>query len=164
MRISIICALGRNRAIGRRGGLPWYIPGDLKRFKKLTMGHVIVMGRKTFDSIGRVLPGRIHVIVSRNPDFHPEGTHVCASVDEALELAGKLDAANNRTGEMFVVGGGQIYEQSLAKVGRLYLTVVDDVPADADVFFPDYSAFARVLSREKVEEGGVRYELLTLER
>ena len=164
MRVSIICAMGKNRAIGRRGGLPWRIPGDLKRFKQLTLGHVIVMGRKTFDSIGRVLPGRTHVIVSRNPAFHPDKAHVCGSVEEALTLAQRLDAEIHHAGEIFVVGGGQVYEQSLPGVDRLYLTVVDDVPSDADVFFPDYSAFNRVIQRESVEENGIRYELVTLER
>lgn len=164
MRLSIICALGRNRAIGRRGGLPWHIPGDLKRFKQLTTGHVIVMGRKTFDSIGRVLPGRTHVIVSRNPAFHPPGTHVCGSVEEALTTAQRLDAEIHHAGEVFVVGGGQVYEQSLPRADRLYLTIVDDVPADADVFFPDYPAFSRVIQRESGEENGIRYELVTLER
>lgn len=164
MTISIICVLGRNRAIGRGGRLPWHIPEDLKRFKQLTMGHVIVMGRKTLDSIGRLLPGRTHVVITRDPGFQREGCVAAHTVEAALAQAARLDAESFRTGEVFVIGGGQVYEQVLPRADRLYLTLVDDAPADADVFFPDYGAFQRVVREEPVAWGGHRCVFRVLER
>ena len=164
IRTSIICALGRNREIGRGNSLLWKISGDLKRFKKLTMGHVIVMGRKTFESIGRVLPGRPHVIITRNRDFGHEGCLVVHSLDEAMKKAREIEQGNNgENGEIFIVGGGQIYQQAIASVDCLYLTLVDD-SMDADVFFPDYSGFGRVIAEESGQQDGLKYKFLTLER
>jgi dihydrofolate reductase len=127
-RISIIVAVGRNGVIGREGALPWRLPEDLKRFKALTMGHVMIMGRKTCESIGRLLPGRRSVIVSRQPGYAVEGATVAASLAEALAAAGEVP-------EVFVIGGGEIYRAALPSAHRLLVTEVDASP-EGDAFFP----------------------------
>ncbi len=118
------------RGIGLQGGLPWHLSSDLKRFKSLTMGHHIIMGRKTYQSIGRSLPGRTCVIITRNEKFTVEGCVVVHSLAEALE-----HALQNGEDEVFVIGGGELFEQALLIADRLYLTKVDAI-AGADVFFP----------------------------
>ncbi|MBM4148041.1 MAG: dihydrofolate reductase [Lentisphaerae bacterium] len=153
--ISIICAMGRNRGIGVGNRLPWRLPEDLKRFKRLTMGHTLVMGRKTFESIGRPLPGRRNIVISRNPGFRAAGCDMAASLQEALSAAGP--------GEVFVIGGAEVYRSALPLAQRLYLTLVEDEPA-ADTFFPEYEGFDRVVSREEAEIGGFRVKHLVLER
>ena len=129
-RISIIVAMARNRVIGVGNRLPWHLPADLKHFRSLTMGHHIVMGRKTYESIGRPLPGRTMVIVSRNPVYTAPGCSVCASIDQALALA----AGDN---EVFVIGGVALYRQAIERAQRIYLTeVAADV--EGDVLFPPF--------------------------
>jgi len=162
-RLSIICALGRNRAIGFRNGLLWRLPGDLPRFKALTLGHPVVMGRKTWASIGRPLPGRRNIVVSRNPDFTAAGCDVCRDLDAALALARRSPGGD----EVFVIGGGELYAQALPRADRLYLTLVHDAPQEADTFFPRYDAFTRVVERKQPDAAGeapAPYEYLTLER
>lgn len=159
-RISIIVALSENRVIGRDNRLPWHIPDDLKRFKRLTTGHAIIMGRKTYESIGRPLPQRTNIIITRDKTFSVEGCVVVHSLDEAVRFAQKLEGPE---GEIFIIGGGQIFEQALPLVDRLYLTVVRGTH-EGDVFFPDYSAFKTVVTDEPGSSGGVEYRLLTLER
>lgn len=133
--ISLIAAISKDRrALGNKNQLLWHLPGDLPRFKKITMGHPIIMGRKTFASIGKPLPGRTNIVVS-NTMQTITGTVVCHSVEEALQRA-----AEEKTGETFIIGGAMLYEQTIAHADRLYLTIVEDEP-EADVFFPDYSAF-----------------------
>src|SRR5262245_58004248 len=117
MRVSLIVALARNRTIGRQGGIPWHLGEDLKRFKRITMGHHLIMGRKTFESIGRVLPGRTTVVVSRRIDPQVTGVRFAPSLPAALEAAA---AAGDE--EVFVVGGGEIYQLALPLAQRLYLT------------------------------------------
>lgn len=129
MRLSIIVAMSRNRVIGRDGGLPWKLSADLQRFKKLTMGHPIIMGRKTFDSIGRILPGRTSIVISRRPDFQSEGALTAASLEDAIRVAGTAD-------EVFVIGGGEVYSQALHLADRLYVTAVETV-SEGDTFFPE---------------------------
>lgn len=128
-RISLIVAVGRNGVIGRDGTLPWRLPDDLKRFKALTMGHVMIMGRKTYESIGRLLPGRRSVIVSRQAGYAVPGAAVATSLADAIAAAG--DAP-----EVFVIGGGEIYRAALPLVHRLLVTEVDAHP-DGDAYFPD---------------------------
>lgn len=131
-RISVIVAMARNRVIGADGGIPWHLPGELKRFKSLTLGHHIVMGRRTWESIGRLLPGRTTVIVTRQRGYSAPGAKVVHSLDEAIAACGTDD-------EIFVIGGADLYAQALPRAGRLYLTVVDaDIPGDT--FMPDYAA------------------------
>jgi dihydrofolate reductase len=124
-RISIIVAMARNRVIGAGNRIPWHLPAELKLFKSITMGHHIVMGRNTWDSIGRLLPGRTSVIVTRQPHYRVDGAIMAASVDAAL-------AACDGDDEIFVIGGAQLYAAALPRANRLYLTVVDaEVPGDA---------------------------------
>ena len=162
MRVSLICALGSNRAIGRQGDLPWHISEDLKRFKRVTMGHPIIMGRKTYESIGRALPGRTNIIVTRNDTYQAKGCELVHGLDDALARARELEPGAD--GEVFVVGGGELYEQAMAQAERLYLTLVDDAPADADTFFPEYPTFTRTRESIAGEGSAPSYHFVTLER
>ena len=129
MRISLIVAASANGIIGARGELPWRLPDDLRRFKRITTGKPIVMGRLTWDSIGRPLPGRQNIVVSRNPELVAPGCDIAASPDEAIDLAG--DAA-----EIMIIGGGHMYRDFLARASRIYLTEVA-VTIEGDASFPD---------------------------
>lgn len=126
--MSIIVAMAGNRVIGKDNGLPWRLPGDLKRFKSLTMGHHIIMGRKTFESIGRPLPGRINVVVTRNAAFRPAGVTLAGSVAAAIDLS----AGDS---EIFVIGGAELYRESLGLANRIYLTEIH-ANVEGDTFFP----------------------------
>jgi dihydrofolate reductase len=128
MRINIVVAMSRNGVIGHNGGLPWRLPADLKQFKSVTMGHPIVMGRKTFESIGRPLPGRQNIIVSRRPDYRTPGCHMVGSLEAALDAAGDVD-------EVMVVGGAALYGAALPRTRRIYLTEVQ-VDLEGDTVFP----------------------------
>ena len=130
MRLSIIAALSTNNVIGRNGDLPWHLSTDLKRLKALTMGHHMIMGRKTFDTIGRVLPGRTFVVITRDPSFTFEGVKIVHSLEEAIAAAAGDD-------EPFIAGGAQIYEQSLHRADRMYLTRVH-ADLEGDTWFPDF--------------------------
>lgn len=145
MTISIIAAMGNNRVIGRSGALPWHIPEDLRRFRELTFGHTVIMGRRTFEAIGRPLPGRKNVIVTRQPSYSQEGAVIACSLDEAVKLSGPA-------GEIFVCGGGEIYRQALPLCTKIFLTVVDLDP-EGDTFFPLIPADDfREVSRETISE------------
>lgn len=157
-KISMIAALSKNNVIGDSGHIPWHISEELKRFRKITTGHPIIMGRKTHQSIGRILPDRTNIIITRDPNFKVEGGIVVHSLDEALEKARKVDQE-----EIMVIGGGEIYKQALPQADRLYLTLVD-AEMEGDVFFPDYSQFKKVISEEKVQAGDYNLTYLTLER
>jgi dihydrofolate reductase len=143
--VSIIAAVSDNGVIGRDGGLPWHLPADLKRFKRLTSGHHMIMGRRTWESIGRrPLPGRPTIVVSRDPGFVAEGAQVARSVGQALELAGAVD-------EVFIAGGEAIYREALPVADRLYLTRVHTV-VEGDTFFPELDeAGWRVVAEERHE-------------
>jgi dihydrofolate reductase len=135
MALSIIVAISQNGIIGREMDLPWHISADLKRFKALTMGHHIVMGRKTYESIGRLLPGRTTVIITRQSDYHIPGAIVVNSIDEAMAVA--VDDL-----ETFIVGGSQIYNLALPLVDTLYITRVHaDVEGDTRLDAVDWSAW-----------------------
>lgn len=130
-RISIIVAMAQNRTIGINNTLPWRCPEDLKHFKTLTMGHHMIMGRKTFDSIGKPLPGRTTVVVTRNPDLKIDGCIVTHSLEEAI-------SACNGDEEIFVVGGAELYTQAIPRADNIYLTEIQqDVMGDAH--FPNYN-------------------------
>lgn len=158
MKISIIVAVaGKKRVIGKKGALPWYIPDELKRFKAITMGHPIIMGRKTHESIGRVLPGRINIVITREPNYLAEGCVVVHSLDEALQKTKNAD-------EVFVIGGGQIYAEALPLADKLYLTYIDK-EIEGDIFFPDYSDFKKVIWESNWQEHeSFKYKFLELER
>ncbi|MGV3601953.1 MAG: dihydrofolate reductase [Dyadobacter fermentans] len=129
MKISIIVAAAENGAIGKDNQLLWRLPDDLKRFKQLTLGHPMIMGRKTFESIGKPLPGRTSIVITRNAGFHVEGVVTVHSLEEALETAKNIDNE-----EVCIVGGGEIYEQSQAIATDIYLTRVHTSVA-GDTFF-----------------------------
>jgi len=129
--VILIAAMAKNRGIGFRGQMPWHLPGELKHFKETTMGKAIVMGRKTWESIGRALPGRQNIVVTRNGSFRAEGCDVVGSLDEAVRVA---DGA-----EVMVIGGGELYAQALPLARGLILTLVDCEP-EADTWFPRWEA------------------------
>jgi dihydrofolate reductase len=151
MPVTLLAAVARNGVIGADGDLAVRIPADLRRFKALTMGHTLVMGRRTWDSIGRALPGRRTIVVTRQAGWSAEGAEVAGSVDQALALAGP--------GEVFVVGGGEIYTQTLPRADALELTEVDATP-EGDTFFPDvdHAAWREVAREPGLGYAFVRYE------
>jgi dihydrofolate reductase len=128
--ISLIWAMARNGVIGRNNTLPWRLPADLQHFRRVTLGHHVVMGRKNYQDIGHALPGRTNIVVTRQPDWHAPGCVVVHSVDEALR-----EAANDT--EVFVIGGAEIYAQTLGRAQRLYLTEIDADIA-GDTYFPPF--------------------------
>jgi dihydrofolate reductase len=140
MTVTLIAAVGANRAIGRDNGMPWHLPEDLAHFKRTTLGHTLVMGRRTYDSIGRTLPGRTTVVVTRQAGWSAPGVLVAHSLEQALEMADG--------GEVFVAGGGEIYAQALPLAAAMVLTEVEQSP-EAEVFFPETdSADWREVCRE----------------
>lgn len=161
MKVSIIVAVaGSKRVIGKKGRLPWYIPEELKRFKSITMGHPIIMGRKTFESIGRVLAGRTNIVITRDPAYQAEGCIVVHGLNEALRLA----ASAQGNDEVFVIGGGEIYKEALPLTDKLYLTKIDQ-EIEGDTFFPDYSDFKKLVwQSDEYESDGFKYRFLELER
>lgn len=156
--LSIIVAVARNRVIGINNTLPWHLPEDLKRFRALTMGHHIIMGRKTYESLGRLLPGRTTVIVSRSKDYAVPGALVANSLPAAIALCGDDP-------EAFVIGGEQLYAEALSCADRLYLTEIDAEYA-GDAFFPetDYAHWRESASESHITEQGLRYSYTTFER
>lgn len=133
--IVVIAALARNHVIGRDNMLLWRLKSDLRRFRELTMGKPIIMGRKTFQSIGRPLPGRHTIVMTRDPGFAPDGVMICRSLEEALDAA-RILAKRHDQPEIAIVGGAQIYELAMPLADRLYLTLVEAEP-EGDAFFPD---------------------------
>jgi dihydrofolate reductase len=157
-RLNIVVALAANGVIGRDGGLPWHVPADLKHFRQITWGHPIVMGRRTHESIGRVLPGRLNIVISRDPHCAAGGAVVVRDLDAALAAAGEVP-------EVMIVGGAAVYAAALPRATRLFLTEVDAV-VDGDVRFPDFERSAwRETARESHRgEGEFNYSFVTLER
>lgn len=152
-RVTLLAALGRNLVIGRDGQMPWHLPADLKHFKTTTMGHPMVMGRKTFDTIGRPLPGRRSIVVTRQADWSHPDVEAAHSLAEALSLAGP-------EAEVFVVGGGQLYAEAMPYAQRMILSELPDSP-EGDTFFPEWVAQDwREVSREH-EDG---FDIATYER
>ena len=156
----MIAAIGKNRELGKGNELLWKIPEDLKRFKELTKGHPIIMGRKTYESIGRPLPGRTNIVITRDQKWAAEGVFTVISMDEALSLA-KMKPGSD---EIFIIGGGQIYELGLTFADKLYLTLIEDAK-EADSFFPEYKPCFK--KKKIVGEGefeGVKYSWVDFER
>lgn len=149
MEITLVVAVAENQVVGSKGQLPWRLSSDLKRFKADTMGKPIVMGRKTFESIGRPLPGRDNIIVTRNLDYHPEGVEVVHSFADALNLARLRLRGKGGADEICVIGGGQLFEQALPIADRIRFTRVFARP-EGDVFFPeiDTERFLPVLEQD----------------
>ncbi len=136
MYLSLICAMDENLVIGRNNSLPWHLPEDLKYFKKTTMGNSIIMGRKTYESIGKPLRGRTNIIVSRNRDYEVENARVVNSLSEAIELAENIAFIDGSL-EAFVIGGAELFEEALTLVNRLHLTMVH-AEVDGDTWFPEF--------------------------
>ncbi len=156
--LSVIVAMARNRVIGIRNTLPWRLPDDLRHFKALTMGHHIIMGRKTYESIGRPLPGRTTVIVTRDPDYRMDGCLTATSIDAAIATCAG-DA------EIFFVGGAEMYAQVLPRADRLYLT---EIQADyaGDAWFPafDRGDWLETARDKRVSPDGLGYDFVTYRR
>ncbi len=159
MEIILVAAIGENGEMGHNNELLWHLPGDLPRFKKLTMGSPIIMGRKTFDSIGRALPGRLNIVLTENTNWSAEGVSVCRNLERALELA-----EQEQTGKAFVIGGGQIYKLFLAYATKLELTEVFDAPV-ADTFFPNFSGrdFTEI-ARERITDTDPKFDYVTYQK
>ena len=140
--ITLIAAASENNALGKNNDLLWHLPDDFKRFKELTTGHHIIMGRKTFQSFPKLLPNRTHVIITRQEDYHPEGTHVVHSLEDALAFAAGDDS-------IYIIGGGEIYELAMSHATRIELTLVHAIFKDADTFFPEIKQSAWKLLQQK---------------
>lgn len=160
MTISIIVAMGHGRVIGLNNQLPWLLPADLKFFKAATMGKPIIMGRKTFESIGRNLPGRTNIVVTRNKKWKAEGAKVVHTLEKAIKVAGK-----EKPDEIMVIGGAQIYAEALDHAQRLYITEVD-INVEGDAFFPEKSGDWNEVSRtaHPAEDEKPAYAFVKLER
>ena len=128
MKISVIAAMSENRVIGRDGSLPWHLPTDLARFKATTTGHTVIMGRKTFESVGQPLPNRRMIVITRNNDYQCAGVFIAHSLDEALDHAARED-------EIFILGGEAVYRIALPRADRLYLTIIH-ATIEGDTYFP----------------------------
>ena len=159
--MEIVVAASENDVIGRANRLPWRLPADLRRFKAITMGHPILMGRKTYESIGKALPGRLNLVLSRSPDFAAGDCIVVSTLDAARAAAGS-------GATIMVIGGAQIYRQSLALVTRIHLTLVHAEIPDGDAFFDAWRGPEwREISRERHEADAVNsyaYSFITLDR
>src|SRR3989344_149142 len=172
-KIGIVVAITRkDAAIGNGNKLLFHISDDLKRFKALTKGHPVILGRKTYESIGRPLPERVNIVISRNPDFRADGVIVASSLEDAIEKASALPSLLSKEGlggdnnEIFIGGGGEIYKQALPYTDKLYLTLVES-DAQGDVFFPDWrKEFTKETFREERfdEKTGLKYTWVDLER
>lgn len=180
--LSMIAAIGRNRELGKKNDLLWHIPEDMQYFRDTTRGHSVIMGQKTFESIGRPLPNRRNVVLTQDKDFSPEGVVVAYSPEEALEIASmnlvgipaapvskqtfsSQEVGEKKEEEVFVIGGAMVYSLFLKKSDRLYLTLVDDLFPESDVFFPNYKEyFPNVRYEKKSQDSNFRYTFVILER
>jgi dihydrofolate reductase len=160
MRLTIIAAVGKRGELGLAGGLPWRLPGDLAFFKRTTMGHPVIMGRRTFDEVKKPLPGRENIVVTRNRDFAADGVVAVASLEEAMAHCAERD-------EAFVIGGAEIYRQALSRADRMILTRID-AEFEADTWFPAWdSSNWREVSREEHaadEKNRWAYAFVVMER
>ncbi len=187
MRISAIAALDSRRAIGKNNNLLFKIPEDFARMKRITVGHPIIIGRKTFESIGRPLPNRTNIVITRDANYQKEGIVVVHTLQEALNKAKEIeeqrvnsvvsnevrnlssdeisphDVRRDDTPEIFIFGGGQIFQEAMPKIDRLYLTLVKG-DFYGDTFFPDYSEFTKVVEKEEKTDWDYPYTFITLER
>lgn len=157
--ISMIWAMGRNNALGCKNRMPWYIPADFAYFKKVTMGKPVIMGRKTFESIGKPLPGRKNIVITRDTGYNPQGCIVVNSIEKAMEYTEEK--------EVFIIGGAEIYKEFLPIADRLYITLIEK-EFEADAFFPeiDYSQWKQISCETgiKDEKNPYEYKWLVYER
>lgn len=156
--LSIIVALANNRVIGLNNTLPWHLPEDLKRFKALTMGHHIIMGRKTYESLGRLLPGRTTVIVTRNPQYHIDGAQIAHSLEAALDMA-------SGDAEPFLIGGAELYKTGLPLANKLYLTEVHaDFVGDAHLSEIEMAEWVETARSTHTSQNGLAYSYVEYQR
>ena len=160
MKISMIAAIGAKNELGEGNKLIWKIPSDLARFREKTSGHPIIMGRKTYESIGRLLPNRTNIVVTQNSKLKIQNCLIANSIEQAIDFARNVPGSD----EVFIIGGAQIYTAALPFANKLYLTRINSEAPMADAFFPDYSDFKKVLFEEKHNDDGLEYEFLELER
>ena len=153
-KVNIIAAIDEKNGLGKNGIMPWHIPEDLRRFKEITQNHTIIMGRKTFESIGKALPDRTNIVITSNSQFQAQDVEVVHSLEQALEEA---------KGDIFVIGGGEIFKQAIEITDKLYLTQIEG-DFNCDTFFPDYSKFANETFIGAGEINGIRYKFLELEK
>jgi len=160
VQISLVVAMAENRVIGRDNALPWHLPADLRHFKTLTLGKPVLMGRRTYESIGRPLPGRQNIVLTKDTGFQAPGCDICTSLEQALALAGNAD-------EVMVIGGGALYEELLVRADRIYMTEIY-ASIEGDTWFPAMdSATWREVAREQYaadEKNPLGYSFVTLER
>ena len=160
-QLSLIAALASNGVSGRDNGMPWHLPEDLRRFRALTTGHPIIMGRKTWDSLGRPLPGRTSIVVSRQSGLSIPGALVAASLDDAVALAAAAEGGD----QAFIIGGAQLYAQALPRVQRLLLTELADA-FEGDTVFPAFerSQWIETARESAISAGGLRYAFVDYRR
>jgi len=173
MKISIIAAIGKNRELGKNNKLLWYIPEDLKRFHLITKGHVVIMGRKTWESLPKKpLVERYNIVITRDPEFKINNLRkgkdfgIVDSLENAIKKSKEILNAKYlipNADEIFVIGGGQIYQQAISIADKLYLTIVEE-SFDADTFFPDYSQFKKVIFEKESKSEKYKYKFLELEK
>lgn len=168
MKIAMIAAMAKNRIIGADNDMPWHLPADLKHFKAITLGKAVIMGRKTYESIGRALPGRPNIVITSNADYSLSDATVVDSPESAFEVAKELSPEQSENDEVMIIGGGTIYQSFLDKAATLYLTHID-LDVDGDTQFPDYEAAAswKEVSREAHsadEKNAHSYTFVTLVR
>ena len=157
MIISFVVAMGKNRVIGKNNSLPWNLPADMKRFKELTLNKPVIMGRKTFESIGRPLPNRTNIIITRDKNYKADGCVIVNSADEALNAAKGNE-------EIMIMGGAQIYAEFLPLAHRMYLTIIEK-EFERHSYFPEYNDHEwKIIHKEDHEDDGLRYSFVDLER
>lgn len=166
-KISIIAAMDEKRGIGKGGRIPWHIKEDLIRLKKLTLGNVVILGRKSYDSMcfyydksGREMPGKLYIVVTRNRDYKPTRSNACTvnSLESALKIVRGM-----KEKEVFVIGGAQIFTITMPFADKLYLTIVKG-SYQADTFFPDFGEFSKIISKESHTQDDITFDFITLER
>jgi len=161
LRLSILVAMAKNRVIGRDNRLPWHLPADLKHFKFLTMGQTIVMGRKTYESIGKPLPGRANIVITRQMDYEIPGAVVVNSLEDALLVCEETSTIDT---ENFIIGGEKLYQQTIKICQRMYITEIQS-NFDGDVFFPQFDPGDwEEMQRDKHVDGNLEYHFVVLDR
>jgi dihydrofolate reductase len=168
-RLSALVAMAQNRVIGKNNALPWRLPADLRRFKALTMGYPIIMGRKTHETIGRLLPGRASIIITRQPGYEVQGALVVRSIGEALNACAQTRSGEAEqlapVGKCFVIGGAEIFQQMLPLCDRLYITEIQS-DFEGDAYFPEFDRddWHEVAREKHIDDDGLEYHFVTLER
>ena len=164
MKKSLIVAVAHNNVIGVKNGMPWQLSGDFKYFKELTMKKPIIMGRKTFDSIGKALPGRFNIVLTGEGSWQAEGTVTATSVEYAIQI-GKQMAMVNGVNELMIIGGATIYEQTITDADRLYITEVDTT-VEGDAFFPeiDQTIWNKTSVSQDMNENDITYRFVVYDR